>query len=142
MRFWDSSAIVPTLVSEALSTDLRALADDGLSRLVWWGSLVECASALARRERSGSLDPAGSVEALTTLEQHALSWTEIRPSDHVRDAARRLVRIHDLRAADAFQLAAARTASDGSPETLPFVTLDRRLALAASREGFPVLGLD
>ena len=42
---------------------------------------------------------------------------------------------------DAFQLAAARAASDDHPEALPFVTLDDRLPLAASREGFPVLGL-
>ena len=58
----------------------------------------------------------------------------------MRDDARRLVRVHDLRAADAFQLAAARVAADGQPGTLPLVTLDERLALAASREGFRVLG--
>jgi predicted nucleic acid-binding protein len=58
----------------------------------------------------------------------------------LRNDARRLVRVHDLRAADAFQLAAARIAADGEPAALPFVTLDERLTLAASREGFPVTG--
>ena len=60
----------------------------------------------------------------------------------MRESARRIVRVHDLQTADAFQLAAARVAADDQPGTLPFVTLDERLALAADREGFPVLGLD
>jgi len=45
-----------------------------------------------------------------------------------------------LRAADALQLGAAIVAADGEPETLEVVTLDRRLADAARREGFPILG--
>jgi predicted nucleic acid-binding protein len=80
-----------------------------------------------------------SPQLLATLELLAGDWSEVPPSDRVRDDARRLVRVHDLRAADAFQLAAARVASDEQPETLPFVTLDERLALAARREGFSVL---
>lgn len=67
------------------------------------------------------------------------SWTEVPPTDDVRRLARRLVRVHPLRAADALQLAAAITAADGRPERLPFVTLDVRLADAASREGFKVI---
>ncbi len=51
----------------------------------------------------------------------------------------RLLRTHSLRAADALQLAAARAASEERPDTLPFVTLDERLALAAQREGFAVI---
>ncbi|MGB3551121.1 MAG: hypothetical protein WA993_10545 [Candidatus Binatus sp.] len=47
---------------------------------------------------------------------------------------------HSLRAADALQLGAALVAADGDPQSLELVTLDRRLADAARREGFPVLG--
>jgi hypothetical protein len=47
--------------------------------------------------------------------------------------------VHDLRAADALQLAAAITASEDRPETLPLVSLDRRLAEAAEREGFTIV---
>jgi len=36
-------------------------------------------------------------------------------------------------------VAAATVASDGKPSTLPFVTVDERLARAADREGFPVV---
>ena len=53
--------------------------------------------------------------------------------------ADRVLRTHALRAADAFQLAAAIVAADGEPRSLTFVTLDARLALAAGREGFPVI---
>jgi predicted nucleic acid-binding protein len=64
---------------------------------------------------------------------------EIEPSTRLRRSARRLLRVHPLRPADALQLAAALTAAEAHAGSLPFVTLDRRLADAARREGFPVL---
>lgn len=108
---------------------------------MWWATGIECASAIARRERAEVGGTATARDAYQTLDSLSSAWHEIAPSDALRDEARRLVRVHDLRAADALQLAAARVASDGSPATLPFVTLDERLALAARREGFPVLGV-
>lgn len=36
-------------------------------------------------------------------------------------------------------LSAAEMVGEGRPGSLPFVTLDDRLALAAQREGFPIL---
>jgi hypothetical protein len=139
VRFWDSSAVVPIVFDEPASTRIRQLAEDGSGLEVWWATVVECVSAIARRERRGELDADRIREARATLDGLASGWIEVPPIDRVRDAARRIVSIHDLRAADAFQLAAARAASDERPETLPFVTLDDRLALAAQREGFPVL---
>jgi uncharacterized protein len=139
VRFWDSSAIVPLVVAEPASEVMRGLASDGSELIVWWTAPVECASALARRERSGTIALEDASQASITLEELAETWVEVPPRTAVRDDARRLVRIHDLRAADAFQLAAARVASEAAPETLPVVTLDERLAAAARREGFPVL---
>lgn len=130
---------MPLLVEEPSSATLRELADDGVRLTVWWGSPVECASALSRRERDGDLDVEGASEAYATLDSVAARWSEVPPTARLRDDARRLVRVHVLRAADALQLAAAREASERRPELLPFVTLDERLALAARREGFPVL---
>ena len=60
--------------------------------------------------------------------------------DVVRRHAERLVESHPLRAADALQLGAALAAAEDDPAGLEFVTLDRRQALAAEREGFRVLG--
>lgn len=141
MRFWDSSALVPTLVFEPLSGPMRSLAAEDSSMSVWWATIVECASAIARRERASPSDAESAAEALATLSRVSRSWIEVPPTERLRDNARRIVRLHDLRAADGFQLAAAHEASDGQPENLPFVTLDERLADAARREGFTILGL-
>ena len=141
MRFWDTSALVPTLVDESSSLQMRESLASDRDVVVWWATVVECVSAIARRERAETAGPSSARGAYESLGILSASWSEISPSNAIRDDAVRLVRVHDLPAADAFQLAAARAASDDHPETLPFVTLDDRLALAASREGFPVLGL-
>jgi hypothetical protein len=45
-----------------------------------------------------------------------------------------------LRMGDLLHLGAALVAAEDDPRTLPFVTLDEELALAAEREGFTVVG--
>lgn len=140
MTFWDASAVVPLLVNEGRSEVLRAEAAAQKPLVVWWGTPVECVSAVGRRERTETAGPDKATTALWTLASLASQWIEIPPTLPLRDDAQRLVRVHDLRAGDAFQLAAARIAADGEPGALPFVTLDQRLALAAAREGFPVVG--
>jgi len=139
MRFWDASAIVPLLVSETSSRSLQALAKQDSTMLVWWGSEVECASALARIERDGALDPRDAARVFERLRQLSGAWQEIEPSDVIRQAAIRFLRVHPLRAADALQLAAAYAAAEQRPASLDMVTLDERLALAARKEGFGVL---
>lgn len=139
MRYWDSSAVVPLLIDEASSATVEASLREDPEITAWWGTSIECASAIGRRERSGAMDSAEATRALTDLGRLAAAWAEIPPSERVRDLALRLVRVHDLRAGDALQLAAALAASEERPETLDLVTFDDRLALAASREGFHVL---
>lgn len=139
MRFWDASAIVPLLVSETSSRALQALAKQDSTMLVWWGSEVECASALARIERDGALDPRDAARVFERLRQLSGAWQEIEPSDVIRQAAIRFLRVHPLRAADALQLAAAYAAAEQRPASLDMVTLDERLAIAARKEGFVVL---
>jgi predicted nucleic acid-binding protein len=142
MRFWDASAIVPLLVFETSSRALQALAKQDPTMLVWWGSEVECASALARIERDGALDPRGVTLAFDRLRLLSHVWHEIEPSDLIRQTAVRFLRVHPLRAADALQLAAVFAAAEHRPTSLDVVTLDERLAVAASKEGFPVLGAE
>lgn len=139
MKFWDASAIIPLLVREASSNPLQALATKDPDILVWWASHVECLSALTRRDRAGVFAPRGLDAALRGLRQLAGHWEEIEPTQAVRDAAERFLRVHPLRAADALQLGAAYLASDRKPDTLDFVTLDERLASAAQKEGFSVV---
>jgi uncharacterized protein len=136
MRFWDASALIPLVVAERTTSELQALAGDGRAMLVWWATDVECASALARLEREGSLNDATAADAFDRLRRLAMGWYEVDPSDGIREAAVRFLRVHPLRAADALQLAAAFVAADRRPSSMEIVTLDDRLAAAARREGF------
>jgi hypothetical protein len=138
MRYWDSSALVPLVATEAATARLDALLAADPVILTWWGSRLECASAIARRERAGELGGPLVHEALNALHYLRDSWQEIAPTPQVREQAERLVRVHPLRAADALQLAAGLVAADFRPGSLTFVTLDERLARTAQREGFAV----
>ncbi len=136
MKFWDASAIVPLLLAEPDRDTLLELLAEDRSMAVWWGTPVECSSALARREREGALAARDASQAAERLNVLAATWQEVLPSNLVRNTAQRLLRVHALRAADSLQLAAAIVASEGDPRSLPFVCLDERLAEAAGREGF------
>jgi len=139
MRFWDASAIVPLLLAEPPREGLLELLERDPVMVAWWGTPVECASAIARREREGALSPEEATRALDRLRILARSWQEVVASEGVRTVSQRLLRTHPLRSADSLQLAAAIVAADGDPSSLPFVCLDERLCGAAAREGFPKL---
>ena len=136
MRFWDASAIVPLLMTEAATKALQGRAGTEPAMLVWWATEVECASAIARLERDGAFDAAAVNESFDRLRRLGEGWHEVEPSDAVREAAVRFLRVHPLRAADALQLAAAFVAAERRPSSLEIVTLDERLAAAARKEGF------
>lgn len=139
MKFWDSSAIVPLLVAESSTPFLLELFRNDRDMLAWWGTEIECVSALARLERDGGISAAVLDSALRRMRELHAFWHEVQASEIVRETAMRLLRVHPLRAADALQLAAAIAASDRHPGALEFVCLDARLTLAAQREGFNTL---
>ena len=120
---------------------MRSLYRSDPGILAFWSTRVECESAIARLEREGRLRRRSASGARGRLDRFAGTWQEVQPIEPLRESALRLLRVHDLRAADALQLAAALLASEGSPASLSFVCLDERLAGAAEREGFLVLGL-
>jgi predicted nucleic acid-binding protein len=140
VRFWDTSALLPLFVAEAGSARVRAWLRRDPAVLVWSLTRVELLSAIARRERE---EPA-AARALLRARQRAITaweeWSEVVALEPVRRQAERLVSTHPLRAADALQLGAALVATDLDPAGLPLVTFDERLALAALKEGFSVLG--
>lgn len=137
MRFWDASAVVPLLVEEPRSSLARALRDEDTEVVVWWGTPVECASALARLRREGALSVAEESAASRRLDRMRRRWFEVLPGDQVRAQALRVLRVHALRAADALQLAAALEWA-GAPAADEMVTFDERLAAAAELEGFVI----
>jgi predicted nucleic acid-binding protein len=139
MRFWDASAMMPLIMTEATTKTLQGLAAADPAMLVWWGTEVECASAIARLEREGALESPAVIEAFDRLRRLAAGWHEVDPSDAVREAAVRFLRVHPLRAADSLQLAAAFVAAEPRPSSLELVTLDDRLAAAARKERFALI---
>ena len=135
MRFWDSSAVIPLLFQESASGKLQKLLAGDRQMHVWWATELECISAIARREREGLASRSVSA-ALERLSQFREDWSEVLPSAAVRETARRLLRVHPLRTGDSLQLAAASVLAREGPFVVEIVTLDDRLRLAASREGF------
>lgn len=142
MKFWDASAVVPLLTAGTATPVLREVFRRDPDMLVWWGTGIECISAISRAEREGVLSDAAAREALLRLDALALAWKEVEPSDLVRATARRLLRVHPLRAADGLQLAAAVVAAESEPSSLSLLSLDDRLVAAARREGFTVVDVD
>ncbi|MBW1999993.1 MAG: type II toxin-antitoxin system VapC family toxin [Deltaproteobacteria bacterium] len=138
MRFWDSSAIIPLLVLEADSDYcLKALATDQ-GMIVWCLSYVEVFSALCRRAKEGLMDETGFQAAKTRLKTVFDKAYQVKAIDLVRYRASRLLEVHNLRAADACQLAAALVVTQEDPGRLFMMCLDKRLETAARKEGFSV----
>lgn len=135
MRFWDSSALVPLCLEQPRSAHARRMVAQDPEMIVWWGSAIECASAIARLYREEQLTAKEERAARAFLNALSASWFEIQPGNSVRDQALRVLRLHPLRAADALQLAAALESSGSTPSGM-FVTYDERLRAAAEREGF------
>lgn len=131
--------MLPLLVREPASDRMVSTLTKDPAVATWWGSAVECVSALARLERDEVLEPADFAAALARLRAVSAAWAEVPATPTVREQAMRLLRVHPLRAADALQLAAAIVASDFQPSSLEVVTLDARQAVAAEREGFRVI---
>ena len=138
MRYWDASAIVPLLVHESRTKDSRAALAEDSGIVTWWGTRIECTSAVARLERAASLTPSQAARAIEVLRALDSAWNEILPAESVRETACRLLRVHPLRAADAMQLAAATIMTGGRNARVGFLAFDERLREAASREGFSV----
>ena len=140
MRFWDSSAIVPLVCKEPQSGSCRRWLRSDPVVLVWALTATEVISALARKRRDGALAARTLSGAKQRLRKLEAAWHEVAQYEAVRARARRLLETHPLSAADALHLAAALVAFEEQTSTVEFVTFDARLADAARREGFEVLG--
>ena len=139
MKFWDTSAIVPLCVQEPNSGTVREILIEDPSMVVWWGTRTECISALMRQVWEGSLTPIDERAARHVLQTLMQTWTEMQPSEALRNTAERLLTVHPLRTADALQLAAAIQWCQGLTTGQNVVTFDRQLRDASYREGFTVL---
>lgn len=139
MKFWDTSALVPLVIDEPVTPQIRALLRRDRDVIVWMLTSVELLSTLGRLGRLSiglaDLLPGVRLSAMDLFQR----WASVTHVEGVRRRAERLVGVHPLSAADAMQLGAALMAAGDRPETLDIVTLDRNLARAAQLEGFRVL---
>ena len=139
MIYWDSSALIPLLIEEPHSQLVKEIIRKDLEVVTWWGSLLECLSAVSRRRREGILSHDEEDDLRQRLETAFETWTEIEPGEELRRSAGLLLFRHPLRSADSLQLAAALTWVAKDPHGHQFVCLDGRLRDAARNEGFKVL---
>ena len=140
MRFWDTSALVPIFLEETTTRQVRHWQAVDPEITTWMMTRIEVASAIARSKRERPELAVLWNRVIRNVHIASSTWIEISDAAVVRRHAERIIMDHPLRAADALQLGAAIVASDGDPSSLELVTFDRRLAEAAVREGFPVLG--
>lgn len=141
MRFWDASALVPTFIEEPSSAEVRSWYGFDPGVTTWMMTSVEVLSAIARKNRERPEIASLWNRAILDVRDAVSGWVQIADAAATRLHAERIVMDYPLRTADALQLGAALVAAEGDPQSLQLVTLDRRLAEAARREGFPVLGV-
>lgn len=139
MRYWDSSALVPLLVGEPSTPRVERWLTEDPHIATWVWTRAEVVGAIERRVREGLLTREQRRAALRGLDQLEADWDEITDVLVVRSRASSLLARHPLRAADAGQLGAALMVQDQMSDRLTFVCLDRKLSLAAEREGLRVL---
>lgn len=142
MKYWDTSGLASLLLTDIHSPSAARDLGNDPDITTWWATFVECQSAIWNNERRGLILTVDAENAQHRLLAMRKLWIEIPPSERIRSLACRFLRVHDLRAADALQLAAAYEAAGECPENLAFVTHDRRLLAAARREGFPTVSTE
>ncbi|RPH57437.1 PIN domain-containing protein [bacterium] len=108
--------------------------------VLWWGTTLECTSALARQK---ALSPADVAQARAVVEHLRARSFEVQPTEEVRARAARILSVHSsvhpIGTAAALQLAAALVWCRERPQGVSFVSLDESLRLAAAMEGFQVM---
>jgi len=139
LTFWDNSALVAMITGEPKAQALLPLLSSDPRITLWWSAEVEATSAICRARRIGVVDEEAAPHLLRKMADLIAGASEMEPTEEVRATACRLLRVHELRAADALQLAAAVIWAGRHPANFGFVCLDRRLRTAAAREGFDVL---
>jgi predicted nucleic acid-binding protein len=138
VAFWDASAIVPLCCSQPGTAQGRRIRRELKRMVVWWGTPLEARSAFARLVRKGEMTSEQRTAAIRFLGRLRAAWDEMLPTEKLRSLAEDLPDAHDLRAADATQLAAALVWCRERPKARPFVCFDERLKKAAAAIGFTV----
>jgi uncharacterized protein len=136
--FWDSSGVVLLCANQRSTATARRIRARTGPTAMWWGTPLEVTSALQRLHRERFLSSAELSASLQRLSAVSEASLEVAPTESVRVLAATVLERHDLRAADALQLAAALVLCREHPRGRAFVCFDAKLAGAADAEGFTV----
>src|ERR1043166_9367453 len=98
--FWDASSVVHLYAPSQSSAKARELAR-AVQSVVWWGTVVEVASALARLTRMGELSPDAQRVVRKKMQSALARWPQILPSEDVLSCAIDQVDRYTLTAGDA-----------------------------------------
>jgi len=139
IAFWDSSGVVLLCTEQRETANARRLRERFRRMALWWGTPVEVRSAFRRLLRDGALTGPDVAAADRRLDRLGDLASEIEPTEEVRALASSLLDRHELRAADALQLAAALVLCRERPRARAFVCYDKKLRVAAETAGFTVL---
>ncbi|OYT72846.1 MAG: VapC toxin family PIN domain ribonuclease [Armatimonadetes bacterium JP3_11] len=143
--YLDTSALAKIYIDESGTGWMQQLLVQALPQQLYLSHLarVEMASAIARRQQTGSLSPAN---ARKSLQQFSADWfhryTVVAVSSEIIERAYGLTIQHGLRAYDAVHLASALTVRSAFASlegyALVFVSADQRLLQCAQQEGLRV----
>jgi predicted nucleic acid-binding protein len=129
---------VPLLIGQPQSRAADEWFEQDDQIALWALTPSEVTSALWRLVRAGRLAEADAQIAEERLDELLAASHMVVDVDGAQLMARRLLRVHNLRAADALQLGASILWSAGRPTGRTLLTFDDRLAAAARLEGFVV----
>lgn len=137
--YFDTSALVPLLIDEPTTVDVRRLWDDSDRVATVRIAVVETAAALAQAARAGRLSQAQHSAAKQSA-SYLFDRTDLVEIDEpLGHNAARLAELHALRGYDAVHLAAAMMILD---RHLVFVAGDQSLLRAAKSAGLTTAALD
>ena len=136
--YFDTSALIKLYVEESGSVEVLGLVEelDGGRIVILDITLLECRSAVRRREREGDISGPDANRILQQIHQDASTLYLVQPSSStVIEEASRLLDVHPLRAYDALQLAGCLTVRGSLPAPPTFVCADGSLCEAVEFEG-------
>ena len=140
--YFDTSALIKLYVEEVGTAETLDLVEElrGDRMVILDITLLECRSAVRRREREGDISGPDANRILQQLHQDASALYLVQPSSSaVIEEASRLLDTHALRAYDALQLAGCLIVRRGVPSPPTFVCADGRLCEAAEFEGLQAI---
>lgn len=138
MRYWDTSALLPLLLKQRCSENIREIIKEDKAISTSWISKVELSSAICRLEREGHISEIELDSLLRRVDMLIQSCCIVHPSEKLSDRAMRALRSHSIKSLDAIQLASALIVSKDVTNNFEFITLDKQLGNIARKEGFIV----